>query len=81
MGAEDFTTAWGDDALAGYAAVTVITVMTPPFMIARANAGLERANPYANVLGGGRGYESKRCNCCQSKHECPHGILLFPSIS
>jgi hypothetical protein len=58
-------TAWGYDALADYAAVTVIMVMTPPFMIARANAGLERANPHANVLRGGRGHDSKRCNCCR----------------
>ena len=67
MGAEDFTAARRDDALAGHAAVTVITVMTPPFMIAWANAGLERADPHANVLGSGRGHDGKRCNCRQSK--------------
>src|SRR5438132_5711282 len=81
MGAEDFAAARRDDALAGHAAVTVITVMTPPFMIARANAGLEWANSHANVLGSGRGHDGKRCNCRQSKHECPHDILLFTRLS
>src|SRR5438105_1329132 len=80
MGAEDFAAARRDDALAGHAAVAVITVMTPPFMIAWANAGLERADPHANVLGSGRGHDGKRCNCRQSKHKCPHDILLFQVV-
>src|SRR5262249_14591827 len=77
MGAEDFTAARGNDALAGHAAVTIVAVMTPSFVITRANAGLERSNPHAQVLGRSRSDDGKRCHCRQSKHECSHDILLF----
>ena len=55
MRAEHFTAARRDDALARHAAVTVIVVMTPAFVIARPNAGLERVKPYANVVPRERG--------------------------
>jgi hypothetical protein len=59
MGAEDFAAARRDNALTGHAAVTIV-MMTPSFVITRTNAGLERGNPCANVLGSGRGHEGSR---------------------
>jgi hypothetical protein len=63
MGAEDFAAARRDDALTGQPAITIVVMMTPSFVIIRPNAGVERADPYANVLGGGRRHHGKRCNC------------------